>query len=282
MKVLAIVGAVAVVILGAAAYLFGSAAVSAGTAEGDSNRLLQAAAGHTRQIGRSLDGSDLSKTMNGADTDFTAAKQAADGLGTQLDQARTTVEGDRSRLAASDSRLEGLAGNPWALPVRSGVRSQQLRVRSVMAALDAADGGLAVERDQARTVSAMMDAMVDFTTLSADLQKQDIAGSLGVMPSLQSKLQAATRLSQGPNVPPQIHDEMVTVQTLVADLQSLLQAEQRRDTRAAAALLPRLQADEKALEGIQFSAIDGYEQKLLQPYRDRYDAGFKAAGFTLV
>jgi hypothetical protein len=282
MKVLAIVGAVAVVVLGVAVYLFGSAAVSAGTAEGDSSRLLRTTAAHTRQIDDSLKGSDLTQVMDGANTDFKAAKQASDGLVTRLDQARTTVAGDRSGLATSEGRLAALAGNPWALPVRTGVRNQQVRVQSVMAALDAAEGGLVIERDQMRTVSALMDAMVDFTTLSADLQKQDIPGSLGVVPGLQTKLQAAVQLSQGPNNPPQIHDELTTLQTLVKDLQSLLQAEQRKDSRAAAALVPKLEADQKALEGVQTSGIDAYEQKLLQPYRDRYEAGFKAAGIQLV
>jgi len=261
MKVLAIVSAIAVVVLGVAAYLLGSTAVSAGTVEGDSNRLLQ---------------------TTGADTDFKAAKQASDGLVTRLEQAGTTVADDRSRLAASDSRLDALVGNPWALPVRARLRSQQTRVRSVIAALEAARGGLAIEHDQMRTLSALFDAMIDFTALGTAVEKQDIAGGLSIMPGLQAKLQTAVQLSQAPNNPPQLHDELVTIQTTARDIQALLQAQQRKDTKAAAAVLPRLQADQKALEGYQSSAIDSYDQKLLQPYRDRYEAGLKAAGFQLV
>jgi hypothetical protein len=64
-------------------------------------------------------------------------------------------------------------------------------------------------------------------------------------------------------------------------MKTYLQAIQRRDRAGAATALSRLDADVNALDTVDQTGVDAYERTLLQPYRDRYDSGVRAAGFTV-
>jgi hypothetical protein len=281
MKLIAAFGAIAILAAGVAAYLLGSAFVSARSAQLDSSRVLDAAGTHSIQIHDSLNAPDFTQATSGSTPDFKAAKRVADDYVSRLDQATTTVTADHDKLAASDGKLRSMLGNPWAMPFRSGLQDQHNKVTSVLSALDAGSSGLQIERDQMRTASALFDSFADFETITDAVGRKDVAGALRAMPSLQQKLKNANQLAQGPNNPPQLQQLLVNLQKTATDLQAFLQAAQRNDLKSANALLPKLDADDKALQAFDEKGFDTYDKKLIQPYRDRYDAGWKAAGFRM-
>jgi hypothetical protein len=281
MKLIAAFGAIAILVAGVAAYLLGSAFVSARTAQADSSRVLDAAGAHSIQIHDSLNVPDFTRATSGSTPDFKAAKRVADDYVSRLDQATTTVAADHDKLASSDGKLRSALGNPWAMPFRSGLQHQHDKVTSALSALDAGSDGLQIERDQMRTASALFDSLADFSTINELAGRKDLSGALGVMPGLQQKLKNANQLAQGPNNPPQLQQLLANLQKTATDMQAVLQAAQRNDVKTLNALLPKLDADDKALDAFDEKGFDAYDQKLIQPYQDRYDAGWKAAGFHM-
>jgi hypothetical protein len=278
-KIFAIVGAVVVLLAGAGAgYLFVSTAASVNAARGDSDRLLRGAGGHIRQIEATLQTPELGMTGDG--TDFQAEKHQVDDYLGRLDQVQATIGADRAALSGSRGRIVGLVGNPVAVPFRQGLVDQRDRLGSAVAALDAASGGLQVERDQVRTLGAALDAISEFSRVSTAIGNHDYNGALAAMPPVRAKLTAAVQLSQGQSNPPQVHQLLVGFQKLSDDTAVFLMSAQHHDTRGQAAALNKMQADVDAMHDFDEKSFDAYEQQLIQPYKDRYEAGWKAAGFT--
>jgi hypothetical protein len=279
LKILAIVGAVIVVVVGVGGYLVGSAAFATRGTQAQASASLETARTHTFTLESSLNVPNFDLT--GASPDFAKAKKTADDYLTGTDQANATIRADQGALRTADERLRARAAGVFALPFRASLDNQRARVEAMLSALDAASAGLAIETSQMKLVSAAFDAFAEFGVLTARLQKQDINGSLGVFPTLDAKLQAAATLAQAPSVPPQIRTEMQDLQATSTDMRTYLQAIQRRDSRGALAAQTRLDADTKALDSLDQTGVDAYERTLLQPYRDRYDSGVRAAGFTI-
>jgi hypothetical protein len=281
MKLIAVFGAIAMLVAGVAAYLLGSAFVSARAAQVDSNRVLDAARAHTFQIHDSLKAPNFKNLGSGSAQDVKTAKSTVDDYLSRIDEASGTVAADHAKLATSDGKLQSALGNPWSMPFRSGLQDQHNRMTSVLSALDASSNGLQIERDQVRAMSALFDALQDFVTVSDDAGRHDVAGAITAMQGVQQKLQNASQLAQGPNSPPQLQQLLANFQKTAADMQTLLQAVQHNDLKGINAVAPKLDADEKALNSFDEKGFDAYDQKLIQPYQDRYDAGWKAAGFHL-
>lgn len=280
LKVLAAVGAVVVVVLGVGAYLLGSAAVAAGKAQSDANAAMETARTHINDTDASLKAAPTFD-VSGNPPDFAKAKKAVDDLVAGLGDARTTDARDEAGLRSVRDDLSSKGASPFALPYRGALDHEHQRVVSMLTALDAADGALKIVQDQLRILSAAFDADMDFVTLLDRIQKEDIAGGLALFPSIDAKLQAAAKLAQGPAIPPQLQKELKDMQTTSTDLNAFLRAVQARDSGTIQALTPRLDADVAALDSLDITGLETYEQTLIQPYRDRYDAAVKAAGYTL-
>jgi uncharacterized protein YukE len=276
LKILAVAGAIVIVVLGVGAYVLGSSALAAGAAEANANTTLESVRSDIDGIGTSLTTPSLDTTT----TDYAKSKQTTDQLVTQLDQARATIARDQPRLGSARDRLVRQSTGLPALPFRAALEHQRLRVDSIRGALGAADTALGIEAGQARTVSALFDASAEFDTLTTRLQAQDLAGSLALFPGLNAKLQTAVRLGQAPDNPPQIQKMLKDMQTTSSDMQAYLQAVQRRDRNALPGLEKRLTADTTAIQNFDEAGMVAYQRTLMQPYKDRYDSGVRAAGFT--
>ena len=213
LKVFAIVGTVILVVVAAAGTLV-SGGASVASAVADSNRVLRSVGTHSKQVAASLQAPELGMTGAG---DVQAEKRQVDEYLAGLDQATATVGADRSALAASRGKLDGVAGSPTTLPFRQPLQSQHDRVGSAIAALDAAAGALQVEHDQGRTLAAAMDALGDFAPIMSAMKRSDYAGALAGIPGMQSKLATAITLSRTPSNPPQVQKLLVDLQTLMTD-----------------------------------------------------------------
>jgi hypothetical protein len=280
LKVLAVVGALAVIVVGVLAYLVGSTAVASNRARSDSIALLESVrtqANEAQAALRALPPFDVSAT----NPDFAKAKQTADEYDTRLGGYRTTVLADEVKLQADRDRLMNQATGVLALPFRSSLDHERLRAEGLLSALKAEDTGIQILQQQMRAVSAIFDAEGNFYVLLADhLDKQDIGGSLALFPALNGKLQTAAQAAATQSMPPQAQKLVGDMQKLSTDLNAFLQAAQRHDSRTVLALEPKVQTDITALESFDAAGLESYERTLLQPYEDRFDSGVRAAGFT--
>lgn len=279
LKVLVAAGAAMLILVGAVAYLVGTAAASVGRVVSDSNTTLETVRTHANDANASVKRVPAFD-VTGTNPDFAKARQTADQYAVQLGEYRGTVAADQVKLFRDRDRLSEQASGLPSLPSRGLLDRQRARVRSMLSALDAEDAALKILEDQMQALSAGFDAMGDFATVFDDLNKQDVKGALAVFPSLDGKLQTAAKLAAGPNTPPQVQKVVASLQALSTDFNRFLQAVQRGDTRGAQALEPRIEADAAALVSFDAQGLNAYERTILQPYEDRFDKGVRAAGFT--
>jgi hypothetical protein len=279
LKILAAVGALAVIAAGFLVYQFTTTAMASSRARTESVALLES----IRAQSNDADGALRSLPTFDASADLAKEKQSADQYASLLGGDRTIVQAGEVKLRADRDRLANQASSMLALPFRPGLDHERTRAEAMLSALQAADTGLGIEVDQMKAVSAIFDAEASFDTLLNDhLDKKDIPGAIALFPTLDSKLKTAAQLAGGPNTPPQAQKLVGNLQTLSTDLDAFLVAAQRRDAATVLALEPKVDADATALENFDTQGLDAYEKTLLQPYEDRYDAGVRAAGFTPV
>lgn len=280
LKVLAAVGALAVIAAGVLVYLFAQTAVASNRARTDSIALLESVRT------RANDGEAALKTLPTVDIsatnpDFATAKQTVDKYGAQLGTFQTTVRADEVRLRADRDRLQHQATGVLELAFRPSLDHERLRAEGLLSALQAEDTSLQIEQEQMKAASAIFDAESDFYTLISDhVDKQDVSGSLALFPGLDGKLAAAAQASTGQDKPPQLQKLVAELQTLSTDLNAFLRAAQRGDRNTALGIEPKVEADSTALQSFDSQGLDSYERTLLQPYEDRFDSGVRAAGFV--
>ena len=279
LRALLALGAAVVVAGAAGAYALGSAGVAAGAAESNANAALESVGSHSDAIGASLDAGGLDTP--GSPPDYATARRAANDFVTRIAAALATVAADQARLRSARAHLDTQSAGALALPYRPGLDHQRARVGAMISALDAAGAALAIEQDQMRTLAALFDALSDLAVLTTREQQGDLAGSLAVFPGLDAKLEAAARLAQSPSNPPQLQKVLAGLLATSADLHEFLQAVQRNDRVAADSIQPLLDADASAVGSFDQADMAAYEQTLLQPYRDRYESGARAAGFSV-
>jgi len=280
LKVLAAVGALAVVVAGVLVYLVGTTAIASGRARSDSIALLESVRTHANKAQvelKAVPPFDVSST----NPDFAQGKHTADQYASQLATDRTTVLADEVSLRADRDRLSKQATGILALPFRPSLDHERMRAESLLSALQAEDAGLQIVENQMKTVSAIFDAAGDFSVILTDhVEKQDFAGALALFPGLDAKLKAAAQAAGDPSTPPQIRKLVTGLQTLSTDLNAFLRAAQREDAATVLALVPKVEADSNALGSFDSQGMSSYEQTLLQPYLDRFDSGVRGAGFT--
>jgi hypothetical protein len=283
LKILVIVGAVLLVLLGTTAALAAVGFGASQSVQSEARTTLHEVGQDTVDLDRQLNGvktPDLS-SFNSSNPDFTAAKQSIDGYASRLGTARQALAGDRNRLRTAGAHLTAQSRSPLTLPFRAGITDQQSRVANATSALDAADSLLGIGVNQYQALSALMDGLGAIYAVETKLGQQDVSGALALLPSAAAKLGAAQQAAQGPNLPPQLGAVVTATQKLATDFEAFLQAVQRGDAAAEARLVTSLDDDARALQSFDTAAIDSYEQSLAQPYIDRYERGMKAAGFTL-
>lgn len=284
LRILAAAGAAVVVVAGVGAYLVRSTAASASAAQTEAAALLKTVESDTIEIDSSLEQPKLPDIVpSSPHPDFKGAKQTLNDFVTRIDHTRGTVAADLARLRSTEDELRAESSNPLALrSSRSALDHQRRQVASMRSALNEADAALAIERDQARTVSALSDAFDDLATMFDRFSRSDFVGGVAMFSGLDAKLQTAAELARSPSNPVQLEVGISNLRTLLGDLQSYLQALERNDRGAVRSLNTKLDADTKALDSLNPSSLDSYERALVQPHRDRYLVDLKAAGFTPV
>lgn len=281
-KALAVAAVVGILVVAGLAYFGGRALAAGADAQNRANAALQGTGNHALDYDNGLrlaTNAPMPRFDSSSSPDFTKIKQASDSVLAKLDQVRMGIRSDQSSLGAAGVELQAAGRNPLVAPLRSGLDRSQRRVGSMMAALDAADTALGFERDAIQAVSALMDEMNDYAVLEDKEGTGDVAASLSVFDTLDPKVQTALQSVEHPNIPA---DEVAFVRslaTLIADEKAVLQATQAGDGNRVSVALAAYDTDSAALLRVDTDQINGEETTILQPYKDRYESGMKAAGF---
>jgi hypothetical protein len=280
LKVLAVVGALWVVVAGVLVYVAGSAALASARARSDSIALLESVWTHASAARAALDAVPAFD-LSSSNPDFAGSRQTADQYASELAGNLASVQADEVRLRGDRDRLASQAtGAPVAL-FRSGLDHERRRAEGLLSALQSEDAALRIVRVQAKTLSAIFDAANDFSVVLVDhVEQRDVAGALALYPRLDAKLKTAAQLASGEPTPPQIQKLVAGMLTLSSDVDAFLQAARRGDLLVALVTVPKVQADATALRTFDSPGLQAYEQTLLRPYQVRFDSGARAAGFT--
>lgn len=270
---------VGAIIVGAATGLVASTSIAAGTARDRATALLTRVDLDTDQINSALQEPGMSEiTSNVAHPDFKGAKQRFDDFLTQIDRTRHVASADAAKLRSSDEQLRAYQSNLLALPVRSSLGRPETRTARMRSAFAEADAAMAIERDQCRALSALMDAMIDLVTMGDRFVANDLVGGIAMFSGVDAKLQSAAQLAKTDDNPVQIGLLISSLRSSLQKIQGLLQAAQRNDARTYQSLLNQLTGD------TQFDALRGqlafYEQQIYGVHVDIYHEDLKAAGFT--
>jgi hypothetical protein len=282
-KVVAIAALSGLVLVGFA-YFTGHAVVATADARSIANGALQSAGKHALDYDsmlRPTSGIPSLSLSSGSVASFAQAKQAADSFVGRLDQARAEIRTDRATLSSADVALRAADQNPLMAPFRSSLDQPRRRVESMMSALDGADAGLGVERDEMHATAAFLDVMGDYTTVGTREKAGDVAGGLAMFTTLDPKVQTAMQAVQGRDIPAHEVALVKAVAAAAADEKAVLLATQAHDPNRTKAALARFDTDSAAVGRVDVNQIPGEEQAMLQPDVDRFEGGLKAAGFGL-
>lgn len=280
-KVLAVAGTAVIVLVGVGVFLFESTAASASEAQTSAEALLKKVHSDTTLVDGALQQPKLPDLVPSArNPDFKGGKRTLDDYVTRIDHTTSFVAPDLVELRSTEAKLQAQSGNPLAWPSRAALDRIRSRVVSMRSALAEADAAMAIERDQARTLSALMDAYDDMATMFARFGQSDLVGAVAMFSGLDAKLQTVEQLAHSRNNPIQLEVGISSLRIVLDDLQRYLQAGQRNDRKTVQSLNNKIQGDVKALDSLSPSNLDSYERALVQPHTDLYHLRLKAAGFT--
>jgi hypothetical protein len=281
-KILAVAGAAVILLAGVGVVLFESAAASARDAQTTASALLKKVDSDTKLIDSTFQAPKLPDLMGQTTShpDFKGSKRTLDEYVMRIDHTTSFVAPDLVELRSTEAQLRGQSGNPLAFPSRSALDQLRRRVASMRSALTEADAAMAVERDQAHTLSALMDAFDDMATMFDRIGHSDVLGGVAMFSGLDTKLQTVDQLAYSSNNPIQLELGISNLRRVLGDFQSYLQAAERNDSKTIKALDAKISSESKALDNLNPPSLDPYERALVQPHIDLYHMHLKAAGFA--
>jgi hypothetical protein len=277
-----IVGATFLILVlgGAVAYFASVARVSSQHAAAVST--LESARKHNNAVHSALTDPALKGQLSSANS-TRDVKAAMDDYRAQLGGSIRTVEGDSASLKAQLVQLKSAEQDPIAFAGRSQLSSDRSRVEAAAHAFDSADKFLTIIDTQMRSLTTILQAMVEFDNVAQFVQARDISGGLALVPQLRQQVQDAATLARGDNIPPQLKALAEVLTRAVDHLNQALAALQKNDAATAAAMGSALQADGNAADAsYDPSAFDAFEHKLLDPYKSAYEVQMRKAGFAVV
>jgi hypothetical protein len=268
-----------VVVIGVGGYFVAGAAMAA-SEDRQAVATLESARKHNNQIYDALNAPKLPDSLSNS-SDISQAKQALSSYVSALSDANTKLDADLKALNDEDSRLKGDQNNVLLLPERSRLASDRDRVAGMASAFTNAKTAFKILQTQIPVFQALVDVVDGFNSLQPYIDKDDWQGALNVLTQLDPKLQSLVTAASGANIPPEFTNGVKLLKQLADDFKKFLQAVVASDFSTAQSLSATLNNDVKALDNFNPSGMDTYEDNLLKPYKDAYEAGLRKAGFTV-
>lgn len=272
---------VLLVLVAGGAYLVIGAAVAGGEKLA-ADRVLERARQDNNAVFTLITPPNLGGGVSGSDADLAKLKSDLDAYRGKIGPARTTLAGDMPQLREQSSKLGSDENSFLLAPQRATLDGERQRLQAALTAFTNADQALVIADDQLRFASALMSAAELFSQVGNKLTANDLAGALAVYGQLDPAMQQVVQLAKSPNIPKQMQTLTTALATTAADIKQLVQAVRARDLRTVNALTPKIDADQKALESFDENAAKTQTEQIFQPYKSRYEAALKSAGFKVV
>ena len=219
-----------------------------------------------------LSGKDPFKDVNF--TDVGAAKSAVAQFKQQVSAWQADVSSDRKSLVRVRADL---GGSFLTLPEQSTIENRRYRVDAALSALNTAQKAFDLSRKQMAFLEPFLDSIAGFEAVAKAGQANDLNAMASQLTATAASLQKAADLAQPPAMPSEFTPTLKALQQLVKDMQALVSAAKAHDLTAVQKYSAAVQADGKALETIDQSALDKAEKALFQPLSDAYDRDMKIA-----
>ena len=265
-----IIGGIAVIFLILIGYVVGGAAAAGGEV-GRADSALKTAVSHNNTMAE-LSGKDPFKDVNF--TDVGAAKSAVAQFKQQVSAWQADVSSDRKSLVRVRADL---GGSFLTLPEQSTIENRRYRVDAALSALNTAQKAFDLSRKQMAFLEPFLDSIAGFEAVAKAGQANDLNAMASQLTATAASLQKAADLAQPPAMPSEFTPTLKALQQLVKDMQALVSAAKAHDLTAVQKYSAAVQADGKALETIDQSALDKAEKALFQPLSDAYDRDMKIA-----
>lgn len=270
----AIVAAIAVVFILAIGYLLAGVALAAGPVS-RAESALKTTVSHDHTIAAVFDNEPLKDVdWNSDNPDFTAIKAAVAKARQDWTRWKGLVQSDRAALRKARGDL---TTSILTLPENGTIQNRARRVDAGIAALGTAQQAIALFNRQMAFVDPFIDALAGFGAVGKAGDAKDINGMETALASTSANLQKAIGLTQSASLPPQLTSEMTIMQRLITDLQGLIAAVKAGNSGGVDRYVAAGDADTKALDAVDTTAIEAGLKAMYQPLADAYEREMKLA-----
>jgi hypothetical protein len=277
-----ILGAAVLVTVLAGALLYFASAARVSSQHAAALSVLESARKHNNGVYKALTNPALKGELSTA-SGARQVKAAMDDYRAQLGGSIRTVESDSASLKDQQAQLQSATHDPLAFAGRSQLSRDQVRVEAAAQAFESAGKFLSTVDSQMRSLTTLLQALVEFDDVARFVQARDFSGGLALVPQLRQQVQDAGTLARGDSIPPQLKALADVLTRAVDHLNQALTALQKNDAATAAAMGAALQADGQAADATyDQAAFDAFEHKLLDPYKSTYEAKMRKAGFAVI
>jgi len=195
-------------------------------------------------------------------------------LATSFDEGLALVQSDEAALNGADQRLSLIK---WGAFSKSGqIASERQRLAAALTGLQQADRAMTAAVNEARLIQPYLDALIDYTKMSAALAKHDLAGAAAPYPDAQTKIELAMSLSAAPGLAPQMTKQVSRFNDVLTNTENLIQATEAKDAAGIKKYTDATNAALKAMSSPDATLPADYESKTFGPMQKAYDASMRA------
>jgi hypothetical protein len=207
-------------------------------------------------------------------SDPAALKTQYAKLATAFNEGLTLVQADEAALNGVDQRLSLIK---WGAPSKSAqISSERQRLAAALTGLQQADKAMTAAVNEAKVIQPYLDALIDYTKMSAALAKHDLVAAGAPYPDAQQKIELAMSLSSAPGLAPQMAKQMSSFNDVLTNTESLIQAIQAKDPAGIKKYTDATNAALKAMSSPDATLPADYYTKTFGPMQKAYDAAMKA------
>lgn len=268
---MALVAAIAV------GYLLAGAAI-AGNGLSASDRALQSTFSHQNQVIGTLEDNPLKAiSLNSDNPDLTGAQVALDAFAPKVKSAQALVSSDLAALRSAQDSARSGSQSPFTLAQRAALDQKVARTRAAILGLISAQRGLNAGEQAVTFLQSLIASLSDLQALANALNKNDVAGAAAVVPRLQQELSTTVSSGQQADLPPQLSQLTLGLNSLISDIKTLVDALQASDSAAASRSLTQMDSDLKMVSGFDEVGANSWIDQLTSQLRETYNAEMKVA-----
>jgi hypothetical protein len=207
-------------------------------------------------------------------TDPATLKTQDAKLATSFNNGLTLVQSDEAALKSVDQSLSLLK---WGAPSKGAqINSERQRLAAALAGLQQADKAMTASVNESKVLQPYLDALIDYTKMNAALAKRDLVGAGAPYPDAQQKIELAMSLSGAPGLAPQFAKQVSSLNDVLTNTESLIQAIQAKDPVGIKKSTDATNAALKAMASPDETLPADYYSKTFGPMQKAYDAAMKA------